>query len=263
MKHFKLILVVIIAATFLLLSSCGDDTATNAPATNSDNYFPLTQSSEWEYDAYTLNMDGTVDADTKRDILMKISGVKKYGNIEYAGMVIQENDVETDKQYHYSDSWKLFVNKEVVEPTYEGLNLSFFLDKLSETIVIADLNEDKWVLLEDKVEDYDLGIEFMDVPVTLTGDITIICNKGVAGKVTLGDLTDVDAQEFTLVYSFQGTTIMNAPLDFSLTVHRWYAIDMGLVLETMDSESINPAGISIGVDIRGNRIVLKEATIQE
>ena len=78
MKHYKLILVVIVAATFLLLSSCGDDTATNTPTTNPDKYFPLTQSSEWEYDKFTLNMDGTVNAETKRDVLMKISGVKKY-----------------------------------------------------------------------------------------------------------------------------------------------------------------------------------------
>jgi len=263
MKHFKLILVVIIAASFLLLSSCGDDTATNTPTNNPDNYFPLTQSSEWEYDLYTLNMDGTINFDTKRDVLMKISGVKKYGNIEYAGMVIQQNDVETDKQYHYSDDGKLYVNKETVKPNYEEINLSFFMDKLSETIVLADLNNDHWVLLDDKIEDYELGVEILGAPLTLTGDVTLTCDKGEAGKVTLGDLTEVDAQEFTLEYHFTGLANNLFPVDFGFTVHRWYAIDIGLVLETMGSETIETDVLPEPWEIKGYKILLKEGTIQQ
>ena len=270
MKHLKWIVVMFGFALFLL-NACEEAVTNTADDKNPtpETFFPLTQNSEWEYDQYKLDVDGNVQAGTIKSVRTKISGSKDFLGITYSGLITYENGVATGTEYYYSDGSKLYVTKNEIAPKYDGMDISFFVDKLPETVIIADVDTDKWTLLDDSVVNHILGIGFGGVDIAISGAVLITCEKGQTDNIKLTDSSEVNAQEFIIEYSFDGMILGIEPFELTIRVHRWYAANMGFVLGQMDSETITVKMTFMGqtiektMQVEGYKIVAKKITIAE
>jgi len=104
-----------------------------------------------------------------------------------------------------------------IEAGDERKLISFFVDKLPERIIIADVATDKWTILNDSVENHSLGIGFGGVDFTISGAVLITCEKGQTDNIKLADDSEVNAQEFIIEYSFDGK-IMGQTIEKTMQV---------------------------------------------
>ena len=168
---------------------------------------------------------------------------------------------EESDTYFYTDNVRLYTNMNSIMPG-EGSGFIIPIGGNNGWIKVADNSASSWIIFDTTFSGIDMPIEGVGTG-KLSGQFKIEGEKGTTKNFTIQGST-IQAQEFKIKYSFTGTlTIFGIPVQipFTLTMHQWYANNIGLVQSIMDSQNLTFATFS--QDIPGFESMLVKYNVQK
>ena len=237
MKYKKTFLLVLMLSSMLLLYSCSETTSTN----DVKNYFPNVVGNYWVYESFELDSLGNKNLATRSIDSTIITGTQNlFGKNSSIYTTYIDGGNSSDKNY-YTENGKLYSTIANVMPP----QMPIPIDYTDAWVIIADPDSTNWSIFSQTLTNVDMPLPGGGGTGKLNGDFTIKVEKGLKQTINTGEgqTISVMAQEYKILYSFNGTiTVGGFPIPlqliFTVTNHKWYGENIGLVLDRVDPTTI-------------------------
>ena len=202
------------------------------------NYFPNAVGNYWIYESFKLDTNGNRENATRVIDSVTITGTKLFLERTSDIYSTYTGSNQPEDNYYISENGKLYTNITNIMPT----EIPFPIDYTDAWIVIANPDSANWSIFEKSFDNVDVTLQGFSGK--LNGTLTIKGEKGRNEYMTTGENNlSVMAQEYKILYSFTGTftpTLIPQPitLNFTVTSHRWYSDNIGLIFDRVDPETI-------------------------
>ncbi len=244
LKKYLTISFAIIALLFAY--GCKDDEPTNPGDPNQNKpKFVFKTGSYWVFDNYDLDEANVRDLNSKYTDTTVVSGTKVlFGRT--ATIFTTYSDGDSTETYYAVDSNKLYVTSEFIDP---NLGIDIPIEIPAETwFLIADYDQVEWSLFSQDIKDFE--IEINTIKAKVSGTFEIKGKKITSQSVKWGadESKNIDATNFQLIYSFNGTAIVfGLPAAFSILITNniYHNTSAGIVKAKRESQKIKVASFDL------------------
>jgi hypothetical protein len=251
MKLFKITLVLAFLAVMLIINGCSNSTST----TNPQNFFLVVSGNYWVYATYNLDTAGVKDMTSMTTDSTVITGTQTlYGKNSFI-FTTYNSKTGSKTQNFYTENGKLYTAVSSVIPDTTQFPLP--LNIPNAWVVVADPDSASWTIFSQALNNADFPVPGYGTA-KLTGTFAIRGEKGSQSTMQTGEnqTISVSAQEYRMIFSFNGTiTIPGVPipmtLNFAVTNHSWYGVNIGLIQSKTDPSTISVGGGLITQKIQG------------
>lgn len=245
----------------IIFVSCKDDDSDPITPANK-TYMPLKANNYWIYDTYTLNMDNSIQAESKeKDSLVTISSQTFLERDAYLVKQYTDNELSADRYFDY-ESNKFYVESNYLLPFSSSSTSSFALplDKITnQWVVLADFNAtSSWTILTHQFANEPITFPGLPAGIKFNANYTVKGTKGGTSAITVGSAS-LQATEFTIEHKISGTlnySIISAPLEFTIVQKFYFAENIGIVKSLTESKTVSFTITGLGnqsFDINGHQ----------
>lgn len=244
LKKYLTLSFAIIALVFAY--GCKDDKPTNPGDPNQGKpKFVFKTGSYWVFDNYDLDEDNARDLNSRFTDSTVVSGNKVlFGRT--ATIFTTYFDGDSTETYYAVDSNKLYVTSEFIDP---DLGIDIPIEIPADTwFLIADYDQTEWSLFSQDIKDFE--IEINSIKAKVSGKFEIKGKKAESQSVKwgAGETKNIDATNFQLIYSFNGTVdlIISKPaFSILITNNIYHNTSAGIVKAKRESQKINVASLDV------------------
>ncbi|MBI5325582.1 MAG: hypothetical protein HZB41_10000 [Ignavibacteriae bacterium] len=229
MRNFKLLILILSSIIIVFLNSCSGDNPTNTG--QQGNFTFLNVGDWWIYERYLIDSTGNISGNKTIDSTFITETETVMGKLAFKMKTVTVGS-EDEENYCYTEGEKFFIHSDFVNRQIEKLleklpiQLPISLDDM--WVKIADYTSNSWLVKIDTIPATEI------VPgVTITGTFTINGEKGIYKNMTVNSKS-LSAQEFKLIFVFDGFINQSVKQSFKITVHTWFDKKVGILLQTND-----------------------------